>query len=97
MLATNYEYNYSWLPSNEHLTSVDNVQFVIVSKKLYVIIFCRVISQQHGGSGDLRYKVFVIAILHYRKFMHYRCYRKWKLKWISVVHVSILNNVYNKC
>ena len=26
MLATKYEYNYSWFPSNDHLTSVDNVQ-----------------------------------------------------------------------
>ena len=37
---------------------------------------CRVISQQHGGSGDLRNKDFVIAILHCHKFMHYRCLRK---------------------
>ena len=57
---------------NEHLTSVDNVQqFVIFSQKCVCIIFGRVISQQHGGSGDLRYKVFVIAILHYQKFIHY--------------------------
>ena len=37
MLATKYEYNYSSFPSNEHLTSVDNVQqFVIFSKNLHV-------------------------------------------------------------
>ena len=27
-------------------------------------------------SGDLRYKVFVIAILHCHKYMHYRCLKK---------------------
>ena len=50
---------------------------LLMSKNVYVfILFCRVISQQHGDSGDLRYKVFVIAILHCQKFMHYRCLRK---------------------
>ena len=74
MLATKYEYNYSRFPSNEHLTSVDNEQqFVIVVKKFVCIIFCRVISQQHG---DLRNIVYVIAMLHYQKFMHYKCLRK---------------------
>ena len=35
MLATKYEYNYSRFPSNEHLTSVDNVQqFVIYFLKI---------------------------------------------------------------
>ena len=63
-------------PSNEHLTSYNVQQFVIFSKKFVCVIFCRVISQQHGGSGDLRYKVLVIAILHYHKFMHYRCLKK---------------------
>ena len=56
------------------------VDFVIVVQKFVWIIFCRVISQQHGGSGDLRYKVCVIAILHCHNFMHYRCFRKYKLK-----------------
>ena len=37
MLATKYEYNYSCFLSNEHLTSVDNVQqFVSFSKHLHV-------------------------------------------------------------
>ena len=27
-------------------------------------MFCRIVSQQQGGSGDLGYKVFVIAIPH---------------------------------
>ena len=50
---------------NEHLTSVDNVQqFVVVVQKFVSIIFCSVISQQHASSGDLRHKVFVIAILY---------------------------------
>ena len=89
MLAPKYEYNYSWFPSNEHLTSVDNVQqFVMFSPKFVYIIFCREISQQLGGSGDLRYKVCVIAIQHYKKFMRFKCLRKWKLKWISVVGYS---------
>ena len=52
-------------PSNEHLTSVNNVQQLdIVVQKIVCSIFCRVISQQHCGSGDLRYEVFVIVILH---------------------------------
>ena len=60
-----------------YLTSVDNVQhFAVVVQKFVCIIFCRVISSQHGGSGDLRNKDFVIAILHCHKFMHYRCLRK---------------------
>ena len=88
ILATKYAYNYSWFTSNEHLTSVDNVQQFVVVQKFVCIIFCRVISQQHGGSGDLRNKDFVIAILHCHKFI-YRCLRKWNLRWISVVHVSI--------
>ena len=77
MLATKYEDNYSLFPSNEHLTSVDNVQqFDMFSQKFVYIIFCRVISQQHSGSGDLRYKVSVIAIQHYQKCMRFRCLRK---------------------
>ena len=72
-----YEYNYSKFLSNEHLTSVDDVQqFVNVSPKFVCIIFCKVISQQYGGFGQLRYKVCVIAIIHYQKFMHFRCLRK---------------------
>ena len=31
MLATKYEYNYSSFPSNEHRTSVDNVQQFVIS------------------------------------------------------------------
>ena len=58
MLATKYA-------SNKHLTSVDNVQqFVIVVQKIVCIAFCRVISQQHSGSGVLRYNDFVIAMRH---------------------------------
>ena len=58
---------------DKHLTSVDNVQqFVIVVKKIVCIAFCRVISQQHSGSGVLGYNVFVIAILHCNKCMHCR-------------------------
>ena len=33
---------------------------LLLSKNFY-ITFCRVISQQNGGSDDLRYQVFVIA------------------------------------
>ena len=36
------------------------VDFVHVVQKCVCIIFCRVISQQHGGSGDLRYKVVLL-------------------------------------
>ena len=76
MLATKYANNYSWFPSDKHLTSVDNVQqFVTVVQKFVCIIFYSV-SSQHGGSSDLRYKVFVIAILHCHKFIYYRCLRK---------------------
>ena len=97
MLATKYEHNYSSFPSIEHLTSLDNVQqFVIFSQKFVCIIFCRVISQQSGGSGDLRYEVFVIAILHYHKFMNYRYLKKIKVV-INFGSTCInFNNVYNK-
>ena len=45
MRAIKYAYNYSWFPSNEHLTSIDNVQqFVIVSQSFVCLIFYRVIS-----------------------------------------------------
>ena len=50
------------------------VDFVIDVQKFVCIIFCRVISQQHGGFGDLQFKVFVI--LHCHNFMHHRCIRK---------------------
>ena len=46
--------------------------FVIDVQKFVCILFCRVIRQQHGGSGDLRYKVFVIAILHCHNFVHHQ-------------------------
>ena len=66
MIATKYAYIYSCFTSNEYLTSVDHLQqFVIVVQKFVCTIFCRVISQQHDGFSDLRYKVFVIAKLHF--------------------------------
>ena len=55
---------------------ISTVDFVIVVQKFVCIIFCRVISQQYGGSGNLRYEVFAITILHCHNFMHYRCLRK---------------------
>ena len=65
-------YVYKILCSQQDIT----VDFVIDVQKIVCIIFCRVISQQHGGSGDLRYKVFVIEILNCHNFMHHRCLRK---------------------
>ena len=39
ILATKYAYNYSRFTSNEHLTSVDNVQQFVVVQKFVCIIF----------------------------------------------------------
>ena len=51
--------------------SVDNVQqFVVFSHKFVCIISCSVISQQHSGSGELRFKVFVIAFFLFCIFIH---------------------------
>ena len=36
------------------------VDFVIDVQKFVHILFCRLNSQQHGGSGDLRYKVLLL-------------------------------------
>ena len=91
MLAAKYPYNYSWFPSNEHLTSVDNVQqFVIVVQKCVCIIFCRVISQQLGGSSDSWNKCFVVSILHCHQFNGATENENFDSTCI------ILNNVYKK-
>ena len=68
-------YVYKILCSQQDMYTI-TFDFVIDVQKLVFILFCRVIGQQHGGTGDLRYKVFVIAILHCLNFMHYRCPRK---------------------
>ena len=68
-------YVYKILCSKQDMYTITAV-FDIDVQKFVCILFCRVISQQHGGSGDLRYKVFVIAILHHHNFMHHRCLRK---------------------
>ena len=54
-----------------HLLIMYN-NLLFLSKKIVCIAFSRIFSQQHSGSDVLRYKVFVIAIRHYHKFMHYR-------------------------
>ena len=68
-------YVYKTLCSQQDMYTI-TVDFVIDVQKFVCIILCRVISQQHGGSGDLRYKIFVIAILHCHNFMHHSCLRK---------------------
>ena len=52
-------YVYKILCSQQDMYTI-TVDFVIVVQKFVCIIFCRVTSQQHGGSGDLRIKFLLL-------------------------------------